>query len=375
MRLRDVRINAGIVAEIGEHLTAGEEERVIDAGGSIVAPGFIDMHVHLREPGHPEKETIATGTEAAVRGGFTSVACMPNTMPALDAPPTLERLREQIAREARCRVYPIAAMTLGRLGLQPCDYEALARAGAVAFSDDGDTIGDASVAFDVAQRGRAVAGVFISHCEDPSFPGAGGRPPMAEDLAVARDLLIAAATKKNWHVAHLSTRCALDLVRIARRQGAPVTCEVTPHHLVFSSASVRDLGASARVNPPLRDEDDCAALREGVRDGTVDAFASDHAPHTSAEKSGAGADVAPGFSGLEVAVGAYAQALPESPGFALRRVAVDQSRAHLGDRRRFARTRCERRRHDLRAARLDRRSGRICIKGKINAVCGPEAAL
>ncbi|MGB6520272.1 MAG: dihydroorotase [Candidatus Cybelea sp.] len=311
--LRDVRINAGIVAEIGEHLTAGEEERVIDAGGSIVAPGFIDMHVHLREPGHPEKETIATGTEAAVRGGFTSVACMPNTMPALDAPPTLERLREQIAREARCRVYPIAAMTLGRLGLQPCDYEALARAGAVAFSDDGDTIGDASVAFDVAQRGRAVAGVFISHCEDPSFPGAGGRPPMAEDLAVARDLLIAAATKKNWHVAHLSTRCALDLVRIARRQGAPVTCEVTPHHLVFSSASVRDLGASARVNPPLRDEDDCAALREGVRDGTVDAFASDHAPHTSAEKSGAGAHVAPGFSGLEVAVGAYAQALPGLP--------------------------------------------------------------
>ncbi|MGB6412056.1 MAG: amidohydrolase family protein, partial [Candidatus Cybelea sp.] len=121
--LRDVRIGAGVVAEIGEHLTAREEERVIDAGGSIVAPGFIDMHVHLREPGYPEKETIATGTEAAVRGGFTSVACMPNTMPALDAPATLERLREQISRDARCRVYPIAAMTLGRLGLEPCDYE------------------------------------------------------------------------------------------------------------------------------------------------------------------------------------------------------------------------------------------------------------
>jgi dihydroorotase len=311
--LRDVRINAGVVAEIGEHLTAREEERVIDAGGSIVAPGFVDMHVHLREPGYPEKETIATGTEAAVRGGFTSVACMPNTMPALDAPATLERLREQISRDARCRVYPIAAMTLGRLGLEPCDYEALARAGAVAFSDDGDTIGDASVALDVARRGRAVAGVFISHCEDPSFPSAGGRPPMAEDLAVARDLIIAAATKKDWHVAHLSTRCALDLVRLARRQGAPVTCEVTPHHLILSSASVRELGACARVNPPLRDEEDCAALREGVRDGTIDAFASDHAPHTGAEKSGAYENVAPGFSGLEIAVGAYAQALPDLP--------------------------------------------------------------
>ncbi|MFZ1018755.1 MAG: amidohydrolase family protein, partial [Candidatus Cybelea sp.] len=165
----------------------------------------------------------------------------------------------------------------------------------------------------VARRGRAVAGVFISHCEDPSFPSAGGRPPMAEDLAVARDLIIAAATKKDWHVAHLSTRCALDLVRLARRQGAPVTCEVTPHHLILSSASVRELGACARVNPPLRDEEDCAALREGVRDGTIDAFASDHAPHTGAEKSGAYENVAPGFSGLEIAVGAYAQALPDLP--------------------------------------------------------------
>src|ERR1700733_6304026 len=132
--VRDLRVRDGVIVEIGEHLAAQPGEETIDAAGAIVAPGFIDMHVHLREPGFPEKETIATGTMAAVRGGFTSVACMPNTMPALDAPPTLERLREQISREARCRVYPIAAMTLGRLGLVPCDYEALARAGAVAFS-------------------------------------------------------------------------------------------------------------------------------------------------------------------------------------------------------------------------------------------------
>lgn len=311
--LRDVRIEAGRIAEIGEHLTPHEAEQVIDATAAIVAPGFIDIHVHLREPGYPQKETLASGTEAAVRGGFTSVACMPNTNPALDSPATIEWLREQAARQARCRVYPIGAMTVGRQGLQPCDYEALARAGAVAFSDDGDTIADAAVAFDAARRARTVAGIFISHCEEPAFPSDSGRPPIAEDLAVARDLVIAQTTQKNWHIAHLSTRRALELVRAARRSGAHVTCEVTPHHLTFTSADARKLGPAARVNPPLREEEDCAALREGVRDGTIDVFASDHAPHTSDEKSGERERVAPGFSGLEIAVGAYAQALPDLP--------------------------------------------------------------
>ncbi|HEX4015057.1 MAG TPA: dihydroorotase [Candidatus Cybelea sp.] len=309
--VRDLRLHAGVVAEIGEHLDAQSGEVEIDAAGAIVAPGFIDMHVHLREPGYPQKETIATGTEAAVRGGFTGVACMPNTNPALDSPPVLDSLREQIVRDARCRVYPVAAMTVGRLGAQPCDYDALTRAGAVAFSDDGDTIGDAAVALEAARRASVVAGVFISHCEDPSFGGAFGRPAAAEDVAVARDLVIAQTTKKNWHLAHLSTRCALELLRFARGRGAPVTCEVTPHHLFFSSESARELGGAARVNPPLREVDDCAALREAVRDGTIDAFASDHAPHTQAEKSGDGAAAAPGFTGLEVAVGAYALALPD----------------------------------------------------------------
>ncbi|HEY2473615.1 MAG TPA: dihydroorotase [Candidatus Cybelea sp.] len=311
--LRDVRIEAGRIAEVGEHLTPREGEHVIDATAAIVAPGFIDMHVHLREPGYPQKETLATGTEAAVRGGFTSVACMPNTNPALDSPATIEWLRKHSARQAHCRVYPIAAMTLGRQGVAPCDYEALARAGAVAFSDDGDTIADAAVAFDAAQRARGVSGVFISHCEEPAFPSDSGRPPIAEDLAVARDLVIAQATQKNWHVAHLSTRRALELVKAARRSGVRVTCEVTPHHLTFTDADARELGPAARVNPPLRAEEDCAALREGLRDGTIDVFASDHAPHTHEEKSGERGSVAPGFSGLEIAVGAYAQALPDLP--------------------------------------------------------------
>jgi dihydroorotase len=295
----DVRIRNGVVAEIGEHLESDEGESVLDVAGAVVAPGFIDMHVHLREPGFPQKETIATGTEAAVRGGFTAVACMPNTNPALDAPATLQWLREKARNLGHCRVYPIGAITLGRKGLEPCDFAALAEAGAVGFSDDGDTVADADVLRDAALRACHVSGVFISHCEP-------------EDLIVARDLTIAAETAKRWHIAHLSTRDALELVRRARARGLQVTCEATPHHLKFTAADARAMGPAARVNPPLRQEEDVAALRQGVRDGTVDALASDHAPHTEAEKNDV-VSPAPGFSGLEIAVGAYASALPDLP--------------------------------------------------------------
>jgi dihydroorotase len=297
--VRDVRIRNGIVAEIGEHLESDESERVLDAAGAVVAPGFVDMHVHLREPGFPEKETIATGTEAAVRGGFSSVACMPNTNPALDSPAALQWLREQAQRFGRCRVYPIGAITVERKGREPCDFTALAEGGAVGFSDDGDTVADAGVLRDAALRARYVAGVFISHCEP-------------EDLIVARDLLIAAETGKGWHIAHISTRDALELVRGARARGTQVTCEATPHHLTFTAADASEIGLAARVNPPLRWEEDVAALRQGVRDGTIDALATDHAPHTEAQKNDA-VSPAPGFTGLEIALGAYADALPNLP--------------------------------------------------------------
>jgi dihydroorotase len=297
--IRDVRIRNGVVVEVGEHLEPAQGESVLDAVGAVVAPGFVDMHVHLREPGFPRKETIATGTEAAVRGGFSSVACMPNTNPALDAPATLRWLAQSVEGFGRCGVYPIGAITVGRKGCEPCDFTALAGAGAVGFSDDGDTVADAGVLGDAALRARSVAGAFISHCEP-------------EDPIVARDLLIAAESGKRWHLAHLSTRNALELVRVARARGTRVTCEATPHHLTFTATDARAIGRSARVNPPLRSEADVAALRQGVRDGTIDALASDHAPHTEAEKEDA-ANPAPGFSGLEVAVGAYADALPDLP--------------------------------------------------------------
>ncbi len=325
--VRDVRIVGGIVYAIGENLAVRDDEPVFDATGAVVAPGFIDMHVHLREPGFTEKETIASGTRAAVRGGFTAVACMPNTRPPIDEPAAVAGVLQRAASEAACSVYPVAAITRGRAGLEPCDFAALAHAGAVAFSDDGDSVADPSVLRAAALAARDVDGVFISHCEDARLKGDGvmtegetsrelglaASPALAEDVVVARDLLIAGETGKPWHVAHISTRIAVDLVRQARARGVVATCEVTPHHLNLSSDSVRELGSRAKVNPPLRTDDDVRALRAAVRDGAVDAFASDHAPHTEAEKSGEIGEAAVGFTGLEVAVGAYALALPDLP--------------------------------------------------------------
>jgi dihydroorotase len=325
--LMDVRIEDGRITELGPHLQTRPDEERFDAGGAVVAPGFIDMHVHLREPGFPEKETIETGTRAARHGGFTAVACMPNTEPALDDVAILAHLRQHIDRTASCRVYPIAAITRGRRGIEPVDFASLSIAGAVAFSDDGTTVANARVLRDAASSARDVAGVFISHCEDEALKGDGvmtegntsrklelpGSPPIAEDAIVARDLLIGFDTGKSWHIAHLSTRGALEIVRYARSRGALVTCEVTPHHLTFTDEDVAHLGTAGKVNPPLRTISDVEALREGVRDGTIDAFATDHAPHTQREKAVGMREAAVGFSALEVAVGAYAAAVPGLP--------------------------------------------------------------
>jgi dihydroorotase len=332
---RDLRLRDGVVVEIGEHLIADAGEETLDATGAAIAPGFIDMHVHLRDPGYPEKETIATGTLAAARGGFTAVACMPNTNPALDTPDIIASRScfDKLGMTAHVRVYPIAAITRGRLGQELLDYAALAAAGAVAFSDDGNTVMDPRVLREAALAARTTPGVFISHALDDRLHGDAvmhegsvsralglpGSPALAEDIIVARDLLVARETGKAWHIAHVSTATSLQLIRAARalRQArgdnTAVTCEVTPHHLFFSDEAVRELGAAAKVNPPLRTAEDIAALRQGVRDGAVDALASDHAPHATADKAGDMRAAAVGFSGLEVAVGAYALALPGLP--------------------------------------------------------------
>jgi dihydroorotase len=323
----DLRVRNGTIVEIGSGLEAEPGIEVLDVAGCIVAPGFIDMHVHLREPGYAYKETIATGTLAAVRGGFTAVACMPNTNPALDDPDVIASLLALVQRDAHCRVYPIAAITKSRAGEILSDARALARAGAVGFSDDGNTIMNARVLRDAAIAARDVPGPFISHAEDDHLKGdavmtlgqtsrvlgVGGVPSIAEDVIVARDAIIAMDTGKPWHMAHVSTARSIDMVSWARSRAARITLEATPHHLFFTDESVAKLGAAAKVNPPLRDASDARALRDAVRDGTIDVFATDHAPHSQEEKSGDLAAAAVGFSALEIAVGAYALAVPGVP--------------------------------------------------------------
>jgi dihydroorotase len=324
--IRDVRIENGIVVEIGEHLDAREAE-ILDAVGSMVAPGFIDMHVHLREPGMTHKETIATGTAAAVAGGFTAVACMPNTEPALDSPAMIAQVLRLAKKANLARVHPIAAITCGRLGKELTPYWQLHDAGAVAFSDDGATVEDPRVLRQAALYARDVPGVFISHCEDAALKGDAvmhegthsahlglhGSPGLAEEIIVARDALIAGETRKPFHIAHISTHMSVELIRFMRSQGITVTCEVTPHHLLLEDDLFATFDAVGKVNPPLRERVDTSALRAAVRDGTIDVFATDHAPHTREEKSQLLQSAPVGFSGLEIAVGAYAAAAPDLP--------------------------------------------------------------
>jgi dihydroorotase len=324
--VRDVLIDGGLITAIGEHLDPGDAE-VFDASGMVVAPGFIDMHVHLREPGQTQKETIASGSAAAVAGGFTAVACMPNTEPALDSPALIADVRRLAAQANLARVYPIGAITRGRAGKELAPYWKLHDAGAVAFSDDGTTIENPRVLRQAATYARDVPGVFISHCEDAQLKGdavmhegvhsahlgLAGSPGLAEEVIVARDLLIAHDTGKPFHIAHLSSGMSAELIRFARAQGTAVTCEVTPHHLLLQDDRFGAFGAQAKVNPPLRSQDDTAQLRAAVRDGTIDVFATDHAPHTLEEKAQLLAAAPVGFSGLEIAIGAYTQALPDLP--------------------------------------------------------------
>ncbi len=326
--LLDLRIANGIVVEIGEHLApAGEGEEIVEAENAIVAPGFIDMHVHLREPGQTHKETIASGVAAAVAGGYTAVACMPNTEPALDSPAMISEVVGLAARARVARVYPIGAITRGRAGKELAPYWRLHDAGAVAFSDDGACVENARVLRQAALYARDVPGVFISHCEDPQLKGDAlmnegeasfrlgivGSPALAEDVQVARDLLIAGDTRKRFHIAHVSSRMSVELMRFARAQGITATCEVTPHHLGLHDDGFDRFRADSKVNPPLRGESDAAALRAAVRDGTIDVFATDHAPHTREEKAQLLSGAPVGFSGLEVALGAYQAALPDLP--------------------------------------------------------------
>ncbi len=313
----DVLLVDGRVAEIASPgKLRGKADETLDARGLIVAPGFIDIHVHLREPGQSTKETIATGTAAAAAGGFTSVCAMPNTNPVNDLP-AITRWMQDPERGARVNVFPIAAATVGSLGETLTDYIMLKRAGAVAVTDDGKPILHDKIMREALYAAARLDLPVIQHAEDSRMTqgavmhqgptafrlGLRGWPTEAESSIVERDIALAAETKGHYHVAHLSTAAALKAVRKAKREHVNVTCEVTPHHFVLIDEDVGEYNTNYKMNPPLRSPEDREALLAGLADGTVDCIATDHAPHPQNEKN-AEFDQAPfGITGLETALG------------------------------------------------------------------------
>ncbi|KJS12421.1 MAG: dihydroorotase [Peptococcaceae bacterium BRH_c8a] len=290
---------------------------IIDAGGKLVTPGLVDMHVHLREPGFEYKETIATGTAAAARGGFTGVACMPNTDPVTDNRVAVEYINKRTQEAGQVRVYPVGAITRGSQGKELAELADMREAGAAAFSDDGQPVTDAGLMRRAMRYCTMLGAAIISHCEDKSLAGGGvmhegaystilglkGVPASAEEAMVARDIILAGETGCPLHIAHISTAGSVCLVREAKKRGVKVTAEVTPHHFTLTDRAVGDFNTNAKVNPPLRGEADVQAVREGLADGTIDAIATDHAPHSFDEKN-VEFDLAPfGLVGLETAVG------------------------------------------------------------------------
>jgi dihydroorotase len=326
----DLLLEDGVVAAVldrGEGPGAGERREgperrdlaVLDASGLVVAPGLIDMHVHLREPGQEYKETVATGTMAAAAGGFTAVACMANTEPVNDNRSVTEHILAEARRHGYARVHPIGAVSKQLAGLELAEIGEMVRAGAVAVSDDGRPVMNAELMRRALLYARHFDVPVIQHAEDLDLSGKGvmhegewstrlglaGIPGAAEDVMVARDLLLLEDTGGRYHVAHLSTARSLELVRRARRQELPVTCEVTPHHLVLTDEEVARtvFSTQCKMKPPLRSERDRQALLAGLADGTVDAIASDHAPHHADEKD-VEFDLAPfGILGLETTLG------------------------------------------------------------------------
>jgi dihydroorotase len=314
---RDVLIKDGRVAQIGTRI-AGRGAEVVNVSGRVICPGFIDLHVHLREPGFELKETIATGTRAAAAGGFTAVCAMPNTAPVNDDAAVTRLILDRASRDGVVRVYPIGAATKGSRGEELSEYGDLKEAGCVAVSDDGHPIASARI----MRRALEYAGAFgltvIDHCEEPtlsekasmnegpvaSLLGLSGSPWVAEAIMVERDILLAELVGGRVHIAHVSTAAAVDAVRRGKARGVRVTAEATPHHFTLTDQAVKDLDydASTKVNPPLRSEADRQAVVEGLRDGTIDAIATDHAPHAIDDKRVEFDAAAFGLVGLETAV-------------------------------------------------------------------------
>lgn len=312
----DVLVEEGKITAVGQNLT-GSAAEIIDCAGKVVAPGLIDMHVHLRDPGLEAKEDVASGTRAAAAGGFTMVACMANTRPVVDNSILVEGLRERARREGVVRVGVIGALSKGLEGKELAEIGDMKLAGAVAISDDGHHVTKAGL----FKAGLEYAAMFdclvITHAEDESLVEGGymhegavsavlgipGRPSVAEDIAISRDIMLAEYAGAPVHIAHVSTKGAVDIIRAAKLRGVKVTAEATPHHLTLTDAAVSSFNTATKVNPPLRSADHVAALRAGLKDGTIDVIACDHAPHAYEEKDVEFRYAPSGFTGLETSLG------------------------------------------------------------------------
>jgi dihydroorotase len=335
-RTLDVRISDGRIVDVGDELPANSDE-VVDCVGAVVAPGFVDLHVHFREPGGEESETIESGSRAAAAGGYTAVCTMPNTDPPQDSAATCEFVWRRGREVGLVDVQPIGAITLGRAGkkLAPMREMHASAAGVRLFSDDGDPVPTASMIRRAFEYTKAFDGVIVEHAEDPSLRdghmhegdmsallGLRGLPAESEEICVLRDIVMGRLAGGRLHVAHLSTKGAADAVRAAKREGLRVTCEVTPHHIALTDDVVRTFDASFKVAPPLRSQEHIDALKQAVADGTVDAIATDHAPHAPHKKD-VEFEYAPcGMLGLETALGVVLAELVE-PGICTLARAID----------------------------------------------------
>lgn len=312
----DVLIEDGKIAQVGEGIQA-EGAEVRDMAGKYLVPGLVDMHVHLREPGYEHKEDIASGTRAAAKGGFTGVCAMPNTDPVADNGVVIEYVKSRAAAVGKCRVYPAGAMSKGLKGEIIAEMGDMVAHGAVAFTDDGRGVQDAGMMRRVMDYGKMFGRVMMSHCQDEALVGAGqvnegvvstrlgllGWPAQGEEVQIARDIMLCELTGCPLHIQHISTEAGLNMVRAAKEKGLPVTCEVTPHHLFLSEDAIdATYNAALKVNPPLRTQADCDALIEGVKDGSIDAIVTDHAPHAEWEKAHEFEYAPFGMTGLETSL-------------------------------------------------------------------------
>jgi dihydroorotase len=313
--VKDILINGKKIQGIFSKGKSPSADKTIDAAGCIVIPGFVDMHTHLREPGYEYKETIKTGTMAAVKGGFTTVCCMPNTEPINDTISVTEFIIRKALNEGSCTVYPIAAITKGENGEAMTELEALIAAGSIAFSDDGKPVMNSLIMRRALEYSKIFDVPVISHCEDLKLSDGGvmnegiastllglkGIPKAAEEVMVARDISLSELTGGKLHIAHVSTEGSVRLIREAKTRGVNVTAETCPHYFSLTDDSLKGYDTNFKVNPPLRTEKDVSAIKQGIKDGTIDAVATDHAPHHYDDKNREFDTAAFGISGLETA--------------------------------------------------------------------------